>query len=521
MSKRNVNSKGRGNKPQTKLRRGSTPVSEDNFSPENNCKQKGFNDISWYTRNPGLVESTCRLPFANPVGSQLWLNTDKLTEDKSFLYSPGIFTIRFIPGPGVGTTDTSPINKASQLVYAKMRMANSGSTNYDPVDLMMYIMAVDSAYTMIAYMQRIYGICMQYKAMSRYYPQAILEASYASPDIAEHMPELATLINESIAQIKMFAVPSDFDIITRHAWMTSNIYKDADDDKSQLFMYVPMGYYVYNEANGKLDYRWMKQKQTVNDLRVVMDDIMTPLFLSQSAGIMSGDLQKAFPNKLFSISPMSMDYAIDAVRNDNVLIQMMNATTVPANLWKTPVHFDIVLDRKNNRLNWRPSGAIGSDALTVIPDFDNIILNTYSKDVSANEVMEMTRLTTTFGYTLNDEGVPTEWYVESCGTEIAWSYEIYTFIEDTNGSKVLGQRSYHTYESVPDTTLQLALTQVAYLEMFDWHPPVLYFGTTSQPYIRSNIVSIHLDLDNYTLVSKDSIAQIHNVALYSLFGINA
>ena len=106
------------------------------------------NDVSWYSKNPALLESVGKLSFGNPLGATFNLSNDQLTVDLADDEArvPGIAVINTVPGPGEGHDFTSAANIAARNIYSFVRHANSGHSNYDSVDLMLYLLAMDEAY---------------------------------------------------------------------------------------------------------------------------------------------------------------------------------------------------------------------------------------------------------------------------------------------------------------------------------------------------------------------------------------
>lgn len=69
--------------------------------------------------------------------------------------------IGFVPSIGRTSGESSPANVASKNIYSFVRFANSGRTNYEATDLMMFLLAMDNAYMYAGYLIRIYGIIMK------------------------------------------------------------------------------------------------------------------------------------------------------------------------------------------------------------------------------------------------------------------------------------------------------------------------------------------------------------------------
>lgn len=178
------------------------------------------NDISWYQKNPDLLRAAGNLSFANALGSGIDLTnancTAKLANDEQRI--PGIAIVHTITGPGLSRDATSGVNIAMRNLYSFVRHANSGHSNYDPVDLMLYLLAMDEAYMVYYRAVRAYGAMFTFNTVNRYAPKALVEAlGFDYEDINSNLATFRYAINAFAARINAYAVPTNMPLFKRHA----------------------------------------------------------------------------------------------------------------------------------------------------------------------------------------------------------------------------------------------------------------------------------------------------------------
>lgn len=75
---------------------------------------------------------------------------------------PGIMTLTFVASIGNSRSgEANGINIASKAIYSYIRNTNSGARNYDPVDLQLYLLAMDSLYIYYATLCKIYSLMLK------------------------------------------------------------------------------------------------------------------------------------------------------------------------------------------------------------------------------------------------------------------------------------------------------------------------------------------------------------------------
>lgn len=321
-------------------------VAEDN--PHIITEAKTNNDPKWYTNVGPIASDYASLPYSYPLGTALPVANSNKSAEASFNPSSknfaGIITLDVAPGIGVCANSTDPANIAAQQLYTMVRKANSGAINYDKTDLMMVVVAMDSAYMLYEELLRAYRCLGVYDTMNRYKPDALLNSLGFDASIGDNMADLRGLLDLFAYKLASVNIPDQFDIIHRHSWLFTNVYADSDDRRAQMFAIRPDGYFVWTEGTSS-EPTYLKYTKrhvlyglsneadlvsSVSQIRHAIDAIMTPILGSQDVGVISGDLAKAFGEAgMIKIQPVQTYEALQVAFNAEVCHQIMNAEILP------------------------------------------------------------------------------------------------------------------------------------------------------------------------------------------------
>lgn len=300
------------------------------------CFRSKANDPMWYAQNPALLRDAASFPYGWPVGNRLDLEAGSTLAGGSI---PGVMAFYINPGVGQSLDENSPVNMAAKNLYAFVRHMNSGHTNYDSPDLMMYMLAMDSVYSYHAFLKRIYGLAQAYTPTNRYYPKAIITAMGVDyDDVMAHLAQLRYGINALQAKFDSMRIPNSMSYMARHMWMYTGIYQDGETDKCQTYLYTPHAFYTYgydDDGAGMLKYTEFMRGFTAEQLYSVQEliefgnSLINPILASEDMGIMSGDIMKAFGAQgMVSLQPVSDTYIVLPEYNREVLSQMENLTMI-------------------------------------------------------------------------------------------------------------------------------------------------------------------------------------------------
>lgn len=500
----------------------SRPSKFDETSEKESVPGAAYNDASWYVQSPAQAAAAANLSFGQATGDKFNLvdNTVDPFINTHFrgLSNPGFMAIRTMSTPGIAIAPTDPANLAAQDIYSYVRHANAGHANYDPQDLMLYLLAMDEMYTMYAWLKRAYGVARNYSSFNRYYPRAVLEAM--NFDAADFQQNLANyhyflLIVESM--LRKFNVPTGLPYFTKHQWMYSNMYIDAVNVKAQTYFYTPSGYRTYKEMDGTkagyLKYTEIPSSKRFKytDITALMYGMLDALSRSEDIGIMSGDIAKAY-SSLFSVPETPIDYQVLPGYNEEVLQQFHNATILDtwyqAVLGSNANTLDITQDPSEILLYFNPMASditIGKEKEILC---GNRMLDMQQDIPSPNDVIVATRLTSI----LNDNGSLVT--IDSCGSEIAVEAIIgYNQLEGETWTTKVNRGFGYTYTSV--TGLSGLSLLISLYSAFSWRPMSNIIGNPTDP--ETGFAIRLFNVNNYTTVNKVELEKMHRLSLLGLF----
>lgn len=502
------------------------------------------NDPKWYFKDEKILQDVASFSYSTPLGVDIrdymtYAPTGGSSSAPSYLTGglttiPGVMAIQLAPVPGIAVDAQDPVNLAAQNIYTFIRYKNSGHANYDAPDLMLYLLAMDSAYTMWNWMKRIYGYTSTYSQVNRYKPRAYAAADNVDlDDVYLNLADFRAYLNMAAGRLSAFCVPAVMTYMVRHSWLFSNIWTDAETRKAQNYMYVPSFYYQYDETSspkgGKLVaknilYTKPSKLYTVNDLISMLDGIINALQYSEDIGIMSGDILKAYgEGSLFTVSTFDADYRVDAAYHRGVLSQIENS--MPATVLyqhATLSSFDIVQDPNTNYIKFQPTASWTAGQVNERLGYH---LNFHWDNPTAEDVIEATRLMWTGAQT--STGIK----ITSCGSEIPLSCDIYYYAQADSISvpysqgAALSLKKFGFRQAIEvqykgsDVDLPTLAMQVWLSVAFDWCPEwrEYYTAGNNDTYILPPVK----DWDVYTLVDNANIDALNLLALLSEFNVPA
>jgi len=503
------------------------------------------NDASWYLVNGQLAKDVASFSFNNATGDRMVFAPNELYGSglpNAYFRMPGIASLLTGPTIGVSVDATSPINVASRNIYSFVRHANSGHSNYDPNDLMTYLMAMDSIQTYWSYLVRIYGVTQTFQQRNRYIGDALLKAmGVQASSIRSNLAEFRSYINQFAIQASVLAVPNTMSYYLRHAWMYQNVYCDEDNPKAQLFMYVPAYLYKYaimDNGAGGLQAKLLtvdKTSQgnikdgiklnTFGDLVTYGDDLLNAALTQEDVGIMSGDILKAYgSDKIYRFNQIDESYAIAPVFSEEVLAQFHNSTFAGRRIAYLDLSgggtgvYRIDAERALSVLQ---NNEVGKGWLEFAPAFINAaelnytqLLDLWVADPSPELCLVASRnkmVATPSGVGVVDiKGEPisshTAYVAQTIGSEIILDVTISVY-DDAAGDTV-------TYDVFPRSNTGYNTNVVGFTTKFNQFP--LLRGTAN----KNSAVTFPVgEVSNYALLNYVDIAPMHKTALLSMFGV--
>lgn len=521
----------------------------------------GNNDISWYSRYPNLLAAAGSFPYPYKPGMSVDLGTvavgSTTTVDYDLKYDiPGVMVLDWIPTIGKSNLSTDPASILGKEMYARVRNAYSGTLRADAPDYVIYILALDSIYSYISWLKRVFRIMNTWTPENYLVPDALLHGlGFNDVDIQElrlHRVELWQAINTLVLHSRKFTCPASIDFINRHYWLNDNVFTDAPTMQGQFYLFNQVRYYYYqlmkyegaaSQVGGvtsrvPVTLRTSTSPDsykvvTVANLLKMGLDMINALNEWDDAYTINGYLMRAYAgDPAFLVDEIALDARFEPVYSQEVLMQIENSQSSPApQYWiENPVHIDIYQNPTTNAIISNPMVeytntdsdiplAVGSKAIfnmrmPVPTAFENTI---------ASRLKVLVENTT---HTFPDETEASKvLLIKSAGSEIPVGWRMVGF----NGADWSGNSTASITEMAKEYidqymfigasvsgTKNIDVIKVFAMEAFDWHPIVLAWRMMAGTNGYNQVFPVG-DILNLTTVDQSALAELHKICLYSEF----
>lgn len=489
------------------------------------------NDPAWYMHLDPIAKDYANIPMAQVLGlsstnwARSYASSNLLNANEAWV-GYGLMSINFIPTIGQNDGATAAVNLAAQQLYTLIRRNASGTLKFDKTDVMMLVLAMDSAYMLYEHLLRGYRVISTFSSVNRYYPNSVLTALGFDVNLVDELTWFRGVLDMFAYKLASVNIPDQMDLIKRHSWMCSNIYLDNDSNKAQSYVFRPTHIYKWVEGTDSEPthlsltplYNITLGKSTIPNL---IDTIMSPILGSEDVGEISSMAQKAFGDAgMIKIKPVE-DYAnLVPVYSREVLMQIRNMYMLPGDLTFAP-GADATISPV---LSSTVKGPYLQQKLACIPGADggrrigiSPLLNFIDEDATPENVLVATRLvnlTTAAG----SGGVAN---LLIYGTEVVESATAYRF--DATGNLTSRQIDQDLYFSPTMSGANLAANaeRVRLSAEFNNSPSEYLFvpANLTAPDAQYNYVGVHADLNNYTYIDDQTMKDLHEVAVMSLFTV--
>lgn len=489
------------------------------------------NDPAWYASNPILLRDAASYPFSFVTGASnihdpsVW--SDASIESGPLNQIPGVASLHVRPTVGTSLKATDPINVASQSVYSFVRHANSGHSNYDPADLMLYILAMANMYSFLVWCQRLYGYALTYDQRNRYIPKDLIRTNNVDPDdLINNLANFRFWMNTLIAKMVSFAVPATMSVFSRMSFMYSDYYIEGTSIKEQLYQFVPDGFYEFGldeQSMGNLvlkEFNWTKLMKT-SDVISYGDELFNAIWSQEDFGIMSGDILKAYGDNIIKLSQIPEAYSMVPKFDPMVLTQIKNANVVkarvsrisqsdttgdilqtvsPAPFSETDTYYgtETVVGASNG-------AAFNKGLIDVYKDYN--ILTVDTDQPTPDVVIEATRLKVAFDDYKH-------WF--KCGTELITKVTITVEPgKDMDVLPIIATLFNHTNDL--NYGLREVNTLLEAARNFHYMPMIWVLGVNDVS--KKLAVNSVFDVDNFTTLSSEDVAKLHEAAMVNMFAV--
>lgn len=539
----------RSKAPRSGSRRGRSP---GNKRDSRNCastevssrSQAGsLNDISWYNKNPELLVAAGAFPFPYRPGMHtgpfvsVWQN-GSLTGATGSGSIPGVIVYSWVPSVGQSSNALSPISVTAKQIYARVRSAYSSALDADAPDFMMYLMALDSLFSYIGALKRLYRILTLWSPQNYAVPDHLLKAynldDAAVENLRLHRTELWQLINTLVLQSRKFTCPAIMDIFNRHYWMNDNVYADAPTPRAQFYMFYQEAYFQFKEilsADGETTASGLVMKAspfqagaTVQSLYNFGNSLLEALIVWDESYTINGYLMRAYDGvPSFVVEELDQGAQLEVVYSEEVLTQIHNARAVsyPVDWTQFTVNQDPATNAIISNLTNVPV-TIGDQWYVAASSQAWVDLR--SEQPTPAEVVIASRLhTMTSVIRDTSDGKTIVGFAISAGTEIVNAIYVVT---DVGPALVPGGGVAALSELerlfVPAILSELHgsndMFAVLQLQQFDWCPLIPWVKLTTAAGVQMNAGLLVGDINNLAIVEPIAMENLNRVCLYSEFG---
>lgn len=534
------------------------------MAEERRGKPNGENDISWYTRYPELSSAAASFPYPNRPGMSVPFNTLNDTVQSS-IHIPGVMVLDWAPFTGKSELPTDPASVLGKEMYARVRAAYSGTLRADAPDYVVYVMCLDSIFSYIAWLKRLYRALSAYNPANYVIPDVLLSAMGLSAADIQNLrldkTKLWQLINELVHQSRKFTVPSSMDIMNRHYWMSDNIYMDDNTLNSQIYLFNLRSVYEYKDLQVEpvgsseitaagavlIDLPWVRQDGnatalTTDTLYTFGRSLIDAMVEWDESYTINGYLQRAYEGVPgFVVAELAQEEVIQPVYEPEVLLQIENSKALP---YVGAGYTDpMVYIRQNPSTNaivsdpqiWVKASTVKSVVANALDTANvtgsNPVLSMRSdapgviENIIASRLMAYPTSVTKADkpWSGSTEAISTYIIKFDAGTEIPFGWHLVNEVAKTPDD-VATQRianKYHqefatisTSSGVIQLTEQLVLPMVK-AEAFDWHPKAMIsFGNSGKTAYQTVFLG---DIHNFTAISRADLENLHRICAFSEF----
>lgn len=476
-------------------------------------------------------------------------------------------TLDWIPSFGKSSTSTDPASVAGKEIYGRVRAVYSGTLDADAPDFIIYLGALDSVFSYLGYLKRMYRCISTYTPENVALPDILLKGMGLSDgDITSLRNDKTRFwqgINELILLSRKFKCPAVMDIFNRHYWMSDNVYADAASLRAQLYMFVLAGVYVIDEGAeaSSSEPATILQMTSVprnftSDAHSVCDTLIefgrgmiNALDAWDDCYTISGYLQRAYDGvQSFAVAELLQGELMSAQYVPEVLAQIENSRSVlPQQVANIQGAYDAMFANVTVTQNVLLNSVVTTTPLTLTlavanqdldiaieaidaayPTDPTPLISLRSDSPTVADSVIATRLTAipiwSRAATADKKVAYTFDYV--AGTEVPLAWKLFSAQPIANNTTLKVSATvmapYYISAATESGSLNSSMDVIdyAFLSQFDWHPIMIAIRafTTGMPTGGRYAFAVPIgDIHNPTIVTAEMLRNLNTVCLYSEF----
>lgn len=505
------------------------------------------NDASWYTYSSDVINVAGSINYNDPIGNPFSEQPTVLDESSSkriFATDPSVMAIHWCPTPGdVGEggfpnqSTNAPVNLQVRSLYTLMQATVTQNLPFAAADLGIHIFYMDNVYMMWGHLQRLYYILRRYDVMNRTLPKTLLEA-YGLSDAILHNPSYT--INDYQAdllsleqEIKRIAIPSGFDVLNRHYWMSKHVFMDDNSLKPQLYIFVPQYIWGFDDqgtTGGELILNAIPTDSSSEGLKNLVNWFRTYLnkfYNDKDVWTLNGYVLRAF-NNFWLPDPLDIAGIIQPSYSPEVLPQIHNATPTgrifgartsnPSSYEmqvapENPIHGRIRQDAYDN-ITWLPVVVYSNAGVQGAVMDDRILLDMPMPVPSPADNLVATRLITRVRPTVFEVDSTDVATIDIYGTEIVVSIRVYDGVNE--GDQLVNLRNITSWGiNIFDAGAEglivdvRELARICQISKFSYAP---LFPMTIDHETTYGWFDYMGTMSHYTVINRNVLKKLHDAA---------
>nr|UVJ88905.1 putative capsid protein [Picobirnavirus sp.] len=524
------------------------------------------NDESWHNKLTIAYEQATKLPFSEKAGNPHYHEQNSYFKDlpggdllRGTSPNSGIVEVKYVPTINVvdQVIQTSELQNNVRLLWTPVRESNSGAVNnYDQSDLFQFTLASGSAFEILRLLVRpINYLNAKRKPQNVYtsWDEHVLEIMTGSRTnarfIIKHKTDIIQAINSKIRTYNSQMLPIGFDLTRRRSLLNGRMFCHTGN-KDEIYIFNPTCYYVYDEANARLQSKQLDLNtlfSSIDNILDLLDEMLSPLVNGTVTSIMAGDMKKAFPKQVSYLREIPYQCKGDVYSEDeHILEALRNADvigTVPgygsvldikqginANL-DTYIYQGTIVD-KRAVIECSPFNmdAISDYIQSAIGNLDDhspykrtSLLDVKNDSPVSYDIMAGTRfkICSETKVTLVDDSYQYEVKIKTWPTEIIQTVKAYYFVDEVNFynnelSEITLPSNVHFGQSYDDTSFREVINCYG---RFHYLPQAYNYILHDNVDEFTTVIDLKHSLYNYREMEDLEILHLHVASFGSLISI--
>lgn len=418
-------------------------------------------------------------------------------------------------GELAGSDLANGANLGAYELYTAMRNHNSGATNYDAPDLMLFVLYYGQVMSILSYLKQCYRMCNTFKIMNTQIPST-LKKHAGIESWTGSLARVRSIINQAIVKLNSIYVPNNITIFDRWRTLFESTFVDADCDRGTIMWNMPKYLPQLSTDETKITFTAITDEFKLETLEATLNTLISSIYNSQAFHIMSGDLMRAYGiEKQFKLELVEDNAELSISYSDAVVQQYHNATIInpQAFVQSTLAIESAVTSQSNAYLKFRLEvSSTPVNKLSGAPVASCGIVDALTDKPTVEEVYRLTQWKCLCG-----PRKTSTYHDVIFGTEMCVGLTLEMFGEKTGTWNAVNIYSAYTEENVK--TLCLDLLKAT---QFDALPNIYTYSLTeNKDAIDMNgpITLVAGEITNPYVITRNDFVNITNIRIQSIFDI--